>query len=308
MVRHGGPPDDDEQPAALARLAAMRLPGEAQGWVPAPADPVEPLAEADPVARQAVAAEPTIAPPLPPGPPSLGSLARAWAIDRSPPWARGMVAGIRGRQLAMVAAVVVALAVGGLLVVHRASGSTGAAPYANDPAGAVIASPESSSPLSTDPVGTTAPVDGVDGGSIVVDVGGRVRRPGLVTLPAGARVADALAAAGGPLRRREVATLDLAARVTDGQLLLIGVKTPPPDAGTAAGTDDAATGGTPVPVDLDAATIDELETLPGVGPVTAQKIIDWRVAHGGFTAVSQLQQVSGIGPTRYAELSPLVMP
>jgi competence protein ComEA len=136
-----------------------------------------------------------------------------------------------------------------------------------------------------------------DGSSIVVDVGGRVRRPGLVTLPLGARVADAIRAAGGPLHRRELSRIDLAARVTDGQLLMVGVA-------SAAGGD----GSSPGTVSLSAASLEELETLPGVGPVTAQKIIDWRTAHGGFTSVSQLQQVSGIGPARYSQLSPLVTP
>jgi competence protein ComEA len=307
MLGHAGATDDDEQTAARSRLAAMQLPAAARGWVPVPADPAG-SARAQPAADQPVASQLVV-----PEPPSLGSLARAWAVDRSPPWARGMAATIRGRQLLVALAVVVALVVGGLLVLHRGSGSPGTAAYADDSAGSVVTGPASSSaapsePTSSDPVDGTAPASAVDAGSIVVDVGGRVRRPGLVTLPAGARVADALAAAGGPLRRREVATVDLAARVTDGQLLLIGVKTPPADAATTGDTADPSAGGTPAPVDLDGASIDELETLPGVGPVTAQKIIDWRVAHGGFTSVSQLQQVSGIGPTRYAELSPLVTP
>jgi competence protein ComEA len=151
-----------------------------------------------------------------------------------------------------------------------------------------------------DTAATSAPADPTaDGSSIVVDVGGRVRHPGLVTLPTGARVADAIRAAGGPLRRRELARIDLAARVVDGQLLMVGVS--PASTG-------GAGSGTAAPVSLSTASLDELETLPGVGPVTAQKIIDWRTAHGGFSSVSQLQQVSGIGPARYAQLSPLVTP
>jgi competence protein ComEA len=156
---------------------------------------------------------------------------------------------------------------------------------------------------------SAAPGSETDSSSIVVDVGGRVRKPGLVTLPAGARVADALAAAGGPLRHKDIATLDLAARVSDGQLLLIGATSAPTGTDQADGssTDSSADGSTS-PVSLSTATIDELETLPGVGPVTAQKIIDWRTAHNGFASVASLQEVPGIGPAKYAELSPLVVP
>jgi competence protein ComEA len=134
---------------------------------------------------------------------------------------------------------------------------------------------------------------------LVIDVGGRVRRPGLVTLPAGSRVADAVRAAGGALRRRDLATINLAAKVSDGQLLLIGMSS-----GDAAGA--GATAGTPGPVSLNSATVDQLDELPGIGPVLAQRIVDWRTQHGGFKSVRDLDQVSGIGDTIYAELEPLV--
>ena len=134
---------------------------------------------------------------------------------------------------------------------------------------------------------------------LVVDVGGRVRRPGLVTLPAGARVADALRAAGGAIRSRDLATINLAARVSDGQLLLVGM----PGGDT---TGAASAGGTAGPVSLNSATVDQLDALPGIGPVLAQRIVDWRTQHGGFKSVRDLDQVSGIGDTIYAELAPLV--
>jgi competence protein ComEA len=131
--------------------------------------------------------------------------------------------------------------------------------------------------------------------ALVVDVGGRVRHPGLVTLPAGSRVADALRAAGGALRERDLVTVDLAARVVDGQLLLVGV----PGAGTAGPTGASV-------VDLNAATREQLEGLPGVGPVLAQHILDWRERHGGFRSVDELNDVPGIGDRTFASLKPLV--
>jgi competence protein ComEA len=132
---------------------------------------------------------------------------------------------------------------------------------------------------------------------IVVDVGGRVRHPGLVTLSAGARVADALRAAGGALRSADVATVDLAARVSDGQLLLIGIPQPAAPSGAASSA----------PVSLSSATVDELDALPVVGPVLAKRIVDWRESHGGFTSLSQLQQVPGVGPRTYERLKTLVV-
>ena len=133
---------------------------------------------------------------------------------------------------------------------------------------------------------------------IVVDVGGRVRRPGLVTLPPGSRVADAIRAAGGVVRPADLALVNLAAKVSDGELLLIGVPGAAPD-----GSGVAGSGG---PVNLNTATADELDALPGIGPVLAQRIIDWRTAHGGFASVKDLDQVSGIGASIFAEISSLV--
>ena len=141
---------------------------------------------------------------------------------------------------------------------------------------------------------------------LVVSVVGRVVRPGVVRVPDGARVADALDAAGGPLPETDLTALNLARRLGDGEQLLVGIAAPPgvPADSGAAGA-PAAAGGTSA-VDLNAATLEQLDTLPGVGPVTAQRILDWRTANGRFTAVEQLREVDGIGEARYAKLKDLV--
>jgi len=289
MVRPSRSTELDESASARQRLSALGLPSPLGGWVPEPPEP-------DPPAVAAAGAAPPVPPVLPVGPaPEIGDLIRGWALDRSPPWLHAAIERLGLRAVLIGVVVAVGCVVAGVMVVEHGSSGTYAGSGPLPDAGGSAPSIATSLP----------PVTGGDATSIVVDVGGRVRKPGLVTLPAGARVADAIAAAGGPLHHREIATLDLAARVSDGQLLLIGVQAAP-SGGSVAGGDDS--GASPAPVGLNSATIEELETLPGVGPVTAQKIIDLRTAHNGFTSVIQLQQVSGIGPARYAELAPLVTP
>jgi competence protein ComEA len=135
---------------------------------------------------------------------------------------------------------------------------------------------------------------------VVVSVVGRVARPGLIRLPDGTRVADALAAVGGALPGTDLMDLNIARRLSDGEQLLIGVA-PPQGQPAASGT--LVTSRT---VDLNAATLEQLDGLPGVGTVTAQRILDWRVAHGRFTSVDQLREVSGFGQARFAHLKDLV--
>ncbi|WP_189082423.1 ComEA family DNA-binding protein [Mangrovihabitans endophyticus] len=145
---------------------------------------------------------------------------------------------------------------------------------------------------------------------VVVAVAGKVDHPGLVRLPAGARVADAIAAAGGADAGVDVAMLNLARKVTDGELILVGVTAPPgaPAAAGGAAPDGAMPGGAAPggPLNLNTATLADLDALPGVGPVLAQRILDARTAGGGFTSVSDLRQVSGIGDARFDQLKDLV--
>jgi len=154
----------------------------------------------------------------------------------------------------------------------------------------------------------TTPVTGTGGSEVVVDVAGRVRRPGLVVLPSGARVADALESAGGVLARVDLTSVNLARTLLDGEQLLIGVRTAPvavaPSPGQATGSvPTAAVPGSAAPlVDLNAATMEQLDTLPGIGPVTGQAILDWRTANGAFTTVDELLEVDGIGDATLADL------
>ncbi|HEY7100298.1 MAG TPA: ComEA family DNA-binding protein [Mycobacteriales bacterium] len=145
--------------------------------------------------------------------------------------------------------------------------------------------------------------------SLVVAVSGKVRRPGVVTVPAGSRVIDVLKAAGGPLPGADLGMLNLARKVADGELVTVAVPASAPEGSAAGGGappgGDAARGGGS-PVDLNTATVAELDTLPGVGPVLAQRILDWRTEHGQFASVDQLSDVPGIGDARLAQLRDLV--
>jgi competence protein ComEA len=137
------------------------------------------------------------------------------------------------------------------------------------------------------------------GGAMVVHVAGAVRRPGVYRLRAGARVADAVRRAGGARRRADLGAVNLAAELQDGRQVLVPLRL---RGGGAAAT--AAGGGTVpgVPLDLNTATAEQLDELDGIGPATAQQIIDYREAHGGFGSVEELDQVPGIGETRLAAL------
>jgi competence protein ComEA len=200
--------------------------------------------------------------------------------------------GVRGRRL--LAAGLVALA---LLVVGRRHVS----------ASARAPAPLRVAPLTSRRIPQGGALGAPAGRTLVVDVVGAVRRPGLVRLRPGARVADAIAEAGGLGRKADRPAVNLAAPVSDGQQVVV------PRRGAAAlgAAGGATTGGAAAPaapVSLNTASPEELDTLPGVGPVTAQKIVAYRQAHGAFRSVDELDAIPGIGPARIADLRGLVVP
>lgn len=134
--------------------------------------------------------------------------------------------------------------------------------------------------------------------TVVVDVAGKVEHPGVLHLPQGARVADALEAAGGARPGTDTTALNRARVLADGEQIVVGA----PQGAAAPG---GAPGG---PVSLNSATQEQLQTLPGVGPVLAKRILDYRTQHGGFHEVTDLRQVTGIGAHRFTELRALVQP
>ena len=148
-------------------------------------------------------------------------------------------------------------------------------------------------------------------GSVIVDVEGKVAKPGVRTLPPGSRILDAINAAGGALPGTDLTSLNQAQVLVDGEQVLVGVTPPPPqdDAGTAAGHGKGKgkrAHGTVEPVHLNTASAEDLEELPGIGPALAQRVVDYRTQHGPFHSVDELSQVSGFGGQRYQNLAPMI--
>ncbi|WKD34707.1 helix-hairpin-helix domain-containing protein [Streptomyces xanthophaeus] len=165
----------------------------------------------------------------------------------------------------------------------------------------------------TAPAGAPGPGAGAGAGGaarIVVDVSGKVRDPGVRRLPAGSRVEDALAAAGGVRPGTDTTGLNRARVLVDGEQVVVGAPAqPPPAAGPGGGAGSGpGSGPGPGPLSLGSATVAQLDGLPGVGPVLAQHIVDFRTARGGFRSVEELRQVDGIGERRFADLRTLVRP
>lgn len=220
--------------------------------------------------------------PEPPPVPAAGPASQGGAPLPGSGW-RGLLPGsvVGGRVdpgrsgvLALVAvAVVAALVAGGVLLRGRPQEVS---------APTVLAS---GGPLP----GASAAADG----QVVVAVAGKVRKPGIVRLPAGSRVDDAVRAAGGLAPGASPGLLNLARRLVDGEQVLVGVEAAPGGPGA------PAAGGL---LDLNTATAEQLDDLPGVGPVLAERIVDWRTEHGRFASVDQLREVSGIGESKYSSM------
>ena len=147
------------------------------------------------------------------------------------------------------------------------------------------------------PAAALVPERATAASKLVVHVAGAVRRPGLYSLAEGKRVADAVARAGGATAPADTAAINLAAPLADGMQVVVPRKLPGGSAPAAGGR-----------VSLSSATAAELDALPGIGPVTAQKILDYRAQHGGFRSVDDLDAIPGIGPTRIEQLRELVSP
>jgi competence protein ComEA len=143
------------------------------------------------------------------------------------------------------------------------------------------------------------------GGDVVVDVAGAVANPGVYRMPAGSRVNDAVQRAGGATGKANVEGINLAARLSDGQQIVVPEKI----AGSSAAAGVAAgTASSEVPIGLGTATLEQLDTIEGIGPVTAQKILEFRDQHGGIASLEQLDQIDGIGPATMEALRARLQP
>ncbi len=325
-MRSRSPHDDHVADVTRRRLEALVADLEL-GGPPDPVGPGEPAVESDPDSAEVQSGRHAQRP----GGPSRGPAARtaAWCSDRLPPVLRSQP-GLGSAQVGLVALVVAVGVVLGAWWLVRGRGEELAAGEAVPPRVTSVASGELPAGPGADPAGNppaplmsappgpvsspapgTSPATGAaaagPGGQIVVDVVGQVRRPGIAVLPVGSRVADAVEAAGG-LRRSFAGTgVNMARVLVDGEQVVVarGQGAASSAGGGASYPPQAPPAAAPL-VSLNTADQAALETLPGVGPVTAAAILQWRAEHGGFTAVEELLEVSGIGDATLAQIAPHV--
>jgi competence protein ComEA len=223
------------------------------------------------------------------------------------PWsrARALLAGAGRQRVAVALLVLAALLVAGAVWVRATPRQLGPAAGRRAATGGLAGASGDQGPadqtLPRAAHGTSAPPGAPD--RVAVHVAGRVRHPGLVRLPAGSRVQDAIRAAGGATSGADLDAVNLARRLSDGEQVLVpGPGDPAPQPVPGAATTPGVPG---VPIDLNTATVEQLDTLPGVGEVTAGRIVAYRTAHP-FTAVDELLEVPGIGQRRFDQLKDLV--
>lgn len=202
----------------------------------------------------------------------------------------------------LLAATTVALALTAWWAVRGSAEPVPVAPARTEVASTTAPSP--TSPAASPAASSAAPSAAASAGTVMVHVAGRVRRPGVVTLPSGSRVIEALRRAGGARRGVDLSGVNLARILTDGEQILVGAGPRPGAAPSTAA--DLGAGGAPAAgtVNVNTADATALESLPGIGPVTAEKIVAWRTEHGAFTSLDELLEVDGIGPKTLADLAP----
>jgi len=323
-------PESSRHATVARRLELLRaeLAHDWRGEEAAAGEPV-PLAEAGggrwqsmpwPTSPDADDEAEEVGPPTVPVPGRHASRRRVPVTDRVPvpdPLRRRVALG--PGQLAVVALLVAAALGVTCWWVVRSSAATTAVPAALQtsplglPSGAPsgAASPMAAGSLGAVPAaGTALSSASSSAADVTVDVEGRVRHPGIVVLPTGDRVVDAIKAAGGIPRRGVLRGINLAAVLTDGQQLMIGAVGGAPATAASVGPEGPdPTGADSAPtsrISLNSATAEQLDTIPGVGPVTAQSILTWRQQNGRFTSVDELMEVDGIGPATLAKIEPYV--
>ncbi len=223
--------------------------------------------------------------------PDLAPLVRAALRKRVPPAMRGGRLHLSWPAVAALAVVVALAVAGGAVLVLRGRAGPVAADQPLPTSSDFSPAPEGSAPAAATSTST----------SIVIEVVGRVHHAGVFSLPLGSRVVDALKAAGGALPGTDTTSLGLAQKLTDGEQVRVGIGGAAPGP-PAAGASDTEAG----PLDLNTATEAQLDALPGVGPVLAQRILDWRTAHGSFASVDDLKQVQGLSGKKGDDLIALV--